>query len=301
LTSQHSESDELGPTQELDEENKLVECETGSIFFLIFQYHHFSIIFKNRYRTIFLFISIQYILYIFSYIIFIFLLLIDRSNNNFCFIAAEKETIPALETATSYSDNSLVTDSRGENARLELNHKTNQTLSEDWYYYGSNKSKRMRYLFCGDCNFKTHQRSYLVAHVKSQHTSSTTAFPSPRKTLLTKKGRRAQLIEIECAFDHCTYKTKQQFKWKKHETSHRRKSNHNCLICSYSTRTITLLKIHVQRDHPQGKDSDEELLINQVRKMPSKLCYIPFVYCSSCIGWFDYIRATDVGGDERRW
>ena len=44
---------------------------------------------------------------------------------------------------------------------------------EKWYYYGHNKTKRLRYKFCAECNFKTYSKPLLNRHAELHHPYST--------------------------------------------------------------------------------------------------------------------------------
>ncbi len=164
---------------------------------------------------------------------------------------------------------------------IESTRKTNlhPRLKEDdvWYYYGPNKSKRMRFKLCGDCNYKTYNKSFLVAHVEWHHPSSMTALqqalPPPRASARIGRQIISSICESPSSNQNCNInsstttrkllgvqvkqdpplkqKNRIEFyscsycnRWiktfldsKQDEMLHLRKSNHQCPFCSYSLNT----------------------------------------------------------------
>ena len=61
--------------------------------------------------------------------------------------------------------------------------KSNAPSEDDkWYYYGPNKTKRLRYKFCLKCDYKTYSKPLLIKHAKVRHPYSTNNH-TIRKTL----------------------------------------------------------------------------------------------------------------------
>ena len=49
-----------------------------------------------------------------------------------------------------------------------------KNYADKWYYHGPNKQFRRRYLFCGDCDFKSYRHYRLEHHMKLVHSSTST-------------------------------------------------------------------------------------------------------------------------------
>lgn len=39
----------------------------------------------------------------------------------------------------------------------------------EWYYYGPNKTKRLRYKLCDHCDYKTYNKILLIKHIEFHH------------------------------------------------------------------------------------------------------------------------------------
>ena len=49
-----------------------------------------------------------------------------------------------------------------------------KNYADKWYYHGPNNQFRRRYLFCGDCDFKSYRHYRLEHHMKLVHSSTST-------------------------------------------------------------------------------------------------------------------------------
>ncbi len=136
--------------------------------------------------------------------------------------------------------------------------KTNHVRTEEEEWYVGPDNKRMKYHFCGDCDYKVLTRYSLQVHVKTWHPSSTTALPPAPKI------GRPPPPPTHCSFENCNFQTTHQIKLTMHEKHHREKSTHRCYICSFSTTTVKFLGLHVKRDHPERNVTNEGLLVDQV-------------------------------------
>lgn len=140
------------------------------------------------------------------------------------------ESRSSVEMSTT-SQNSSFAEFDDESEANITNNDT-RTEEDEWYYYGPNKSKRLRFKFCNDCDFKTIERSSLVEHVKSQHSSSTTALPSPSR--IGRPTRKNEEGEWHYFGPNLSKRTRFKF----------------CGDCSYKTTDWRELLTHVKKYHP---------------------------------------------------
>ena len=120
----------------------------------------------------------------------------------------------------------------------ETQEEAKTTDREEWYVPPS--GKRTRYIYCGDCDYRTVARYYLKRHAEIMHPSSTTANPvQPPKEAWTKLRR--------CA--HCDFSSTNKRQFIRHQVFHENKSEHQCTQCSFSGTTIYQLKMHLARNH----------------------------------------------------
>ncbi len=100
----------------------------------------------------------------------------------------------------------------------------------------------MRIIGCGECNYKTPDRIWLVKHVEKEHPLSTTALAA-----LTSKATKAKPGVLRCT--ECEYKTKEKRDFERHELYHRDKSAFQCPWCTFSVDVGNKLARHVSHYH----------------------------------------------------
>lgn len=121
---------------------------------------------------------------------------------------------------------------------------------------GPNNGRKIKYKYCGDCDFHTYKRSTLVTHVQTLHPKSTTALPP-----LSRKNRTPD--SFRCS--HCNHKASSSSSLKQHELLHRIKSDNQCPFCTYSTSQLAHLNNHLNNDHLEDKDhSDHSMVVDTV-------------------------------------
>jgi len=122
---------------------------------------------------------------------------------------------------------------------------------QKFYCFGPNKSKKIKYKNCDDCDFKTVHRSRLVTHVKQVHNlESMTALPP------SSLKRKARPDFYNCSYCGLQFKSLRGLKY--HEMLHLKKSYHQCTLCSFSVSTLRHLNSHLRRVHSQRPDDAPE-------------------------------------------
>ena len=155
-----------------------------------------------------------------------------------------------------------------------------QVVAEDEWYRPP-KGQPIRYLLCGECDYKSTTAIRLENHVERMHpkarlplssikSSSEVEATSKKKppakskvsssrnakskqqqkspgSSLTKSGPRLKLKCRECGF-----RTNEESYLANHKTLHVIKAAHQCPLCSYSVGNEGHLARHVKRDHPDG-------------------------------------------------
>lgn len=122
--------------------------------------------------------------------------------------------------------------------------------SEREEYYTSYNGKKRRYMFCGDCDYKTLTWKALGVHVNVMHPSSTTAHPLRPSTRIA--GTWMQCAE--CDFGTCVKRS-----MRLHMEGHQRKSTHQCRLCSFSGEKYRQLVRHLNRDHSNTRMEPSEV------------------------------------------
>ena len=126
------------------------------------------------------------------------------------------------------------------------NQEQKETFSrEEWY--NPPCGKRLRYIYCEDCDFRTVARKLLKRHAEIKHTSSTTAMVPPAQLPHLK-------IEMRYKCSMCNFQTEKAKRFQNHEALHRIKSAFQCPFCSYSISQNSNLSRHVNRQHPSQKE-----------------------------------------------
>ncbi len=98
----------------------------------------------------------------------------------------------------------------------------------------------MRYIYCGDCRYRTISRAYIRQHAEIMHPSSKTAVPA-------KPLKRGSSLILRCTI--CDYSTDLKQLFLTHEAGHRKKFEHQCTLCSFSCSTRMHLGRHLTNDH----------------------------------------------------
>ncbi len=122
---------------------------------------------------------------------------------------------------------------------------------EEFYY--SSRNKKSKYINCGDCDFRTYARSILTNHVKNLHTESTTALPP----LLSRKVLTPDFLR--CSY--CNHRATPPSSLIYHERLHRKKSDHQCPLCSYSVSNLQQLDHHLNHDHDEQRSNENDTSI----------------------------------------
>lgn len=152
--------------------------------------------------------------------------------------------------------------------------KRNNTDEEEWHYYGPNNSLRKKFLFCGDCSYKSHNRYVLMAHVQTAHPTSNTALPTmeddkakqPTTGTFKVWGECSQPAEVWKESPHfvhlecpsCEYRAKQLTYLERHKAHHQIKSDFKCPLCTYSVNEQKQIIYHLKHHH-SGKKRDRYL------------------------------------------
>lgn len=176
------------------------------------------------------------------------------------------------------------------------NPETTRTEEDIWYFYGPDKKKRKKYLFCEDCQFKTHDRFTLERHTEREHhTPATTPLTlikqkvsgipkrSDTKASLAASQNSSsdteasltssQLIKTEDRYmtgsfrcTICCFRTKHSSCLRKHMIHHTKKFSFQCPFCSYSVNKNRNLGFHINIHHlePNKNDSKAKLSVKQV-------------------------------------
>lgn len=180
--------------------------------------------------------------------------------------------------------------------------KHNNTEEEEWYYYGPNNSLRKKFLFCGDCSYKSHNRYVLMAHVQTEHPTSDTALLSmeddkvkqPTTGTFKVLGEHSKpelgkesphSVRLECP--SCEYRAKQLTYMERHKAHHQIKSDYKCPLCTYSVNEQKQIIYHLKHHH-SGKIRDRYLSQSPDKVPWSKLCLllIQFSTCNNLLNFF---------------
>ena len=182
----------------------------------------------------------------------------------------------------SLSHTKMVNSSLSSPAPTKPNPEATRTGEDIWYFYGPDKKKRKKYLFCENCQFKTPDRFSLERHIEREHPlPAATTTPTlvqqvsdgPKKSSDTKASFTvSQLIKTEDRYmtgsfrcTICCFRTKHSSCLRKHMIHHTKKFSFQCPFCSYSVNKNRNLGFHINIHHlePNKNDSKAKLSVKQ--------------------------------------
>ena len=150
--------------------------------------------------------------------------------------------------------------------------KSNTEKREKYYYYGRNNSLRKKYHYCGDCPYRAFHKKPLISHAKRLHPSSTTALPPPKIKPPKKPKRKSRRLNnisnnkilidrhhiAKFGCSQCEFRTNFPHRMKRHKELHKKKSDHQCSLCSYSAKRKRDVYAHMKSFH---KSNNNKVLI----------------------------------------
>lgn len=138
---------------------------------------------------------------------------------------------------------------------------------EEFYY--SDLNKKIKFVYCGDCDFRTYARSILKNHIKNLHPESLTALPP----LLSRKDVTPDFLI--CTY--CNHRATPPSSLIYHERLHRKKSDHQCPLCSYSVSHLQQLNYHLSHDHDEQRSNENSSSTTSIDVLPVSVLFFTFL------------------------